>query len=70
MRCNKTRAGHRTGKACPRRWTAYDALKRKSRGDRMRAKLKEIKEDMRHRMHQPTPEQAKWLRQVVTGFFA
>jgi RNA-directed DNA polymerase len=22
-RCSKTRAGHRTGKACPRRWTAY-----------------------------------------------
>jgi len=46
------------------------ALKRKSRGDRMRAKLKEIKEDMRQRMHQPIPEQGKWLRQVVTGFFA
>ena len=28
------------------------ALKRKSRGDRMRVKLKEIKEDMRQRMHQ------------------
>ena len=45
-------------------------LKRKSRGDRMRAKLKEIKEEMRRRMHQPIPEQGKWLRQVVTGFFA
>ena len=42
------------------------ALKRKSRGDRMRAKLKEIKEDMRQRMHQPIPEQGKWLRQVVS----
>src|SRR6201997_3529452 len=28
-------------------------LKRKSRRDRMRGKLKEIKEEMRHRMHQP-----------------
>jgi RNA-directed DNA polymerase len=46
------------------------ALKRKTRGDRMRVKLKEIKEDMRQRMHQPIPEQGKWLRQVVTGFFA
>jgi RNA-directed DNA polymerase len=46
------------------------ALKRKTRGDRMRAKLKEIKEDMRQRMHQPIPEQGNWLRQVVTGFFA
>ena len=24
MRHSKARAGHRTGKACPRRWTAYD----------------------------------------------
>ena len=46
------------------------ALKRKSRRDRMRAKLKEIKEELRRRMHQPIPEQGKWLRQVVTGFFA
>jgi RNA-directed DNA polymerase len=45
-------------------------LKRKSRGDRMRAKLKEIKEELRRRMHRPIPEQGKWLRQVVTGFFA
>ena len=36
----------------------------------MRAKLKEIKEELRRRMHQPIPEQGKWLRQVVTGFFA
>jgi RNA-directed DNA polymerase len=46
------------------------ALKRKSRGDRMRAKLREIKEEMRRRRHQSIPEQGKWLRQVVTGFFA
>jgi group II intron reverse transcriptase/maturase len=45
-------------------------LKRKSRGDRMRVKLHEIKEELRRRMHQPIPEQGKWLRQVVTGFFA
>ena len=45
------------------------ASKRKSRGDRMRAKLKEIKEDMRWRRHQPIPEQGRWLRQVVAGFF-
>jgi hypothetical protein len=44
-------------------------LKRKSRGDRMRAKLKEIKEEMRRRRHQPVSEQGKWLRQVVAGFF-
>ena len=27
----------------------------------MRAKLKEIKQEMRRRMHQPIPEQGKWL---------
>jgi RNA-directed DNA polymerase len=45
-------------------------LKRKSRGDRMRATLQEIKKELRRRMHEPIPEQGKWLRQVVTGFLA
>jgi len=45
-------------------------LRRKTRGDRMRAKLREVKEELRHRMHWPIPEQGKWLRQVVTGHFA
>ena len=45
-------------------------IKRKTRRDRMRAKLREIKKEMRRRMHQPIPEQGKWLRQVVAGFFA
>ena len=45
-------------------------LKRRTRRDRMRAKLREIKEELRRRMHQPIPEQGQWLRQVVRGFFA
>jgi RNA-directed DNA polymerase len=45
-------------------------LQRKTRGDRMRAKLREIKEQLRKRMHEPIPEQGRWLKQVVTGFFA
>jgi group II intron reverse transcriptase/maturase len=44
-------------------------LKRKSRRDRMRAKLREIKEALRRRMHDPIPEQGKWLAQVVCGYF-
>ena len=44
-------------------------LMRKTRGDRMRAKLKEIKKELRWRMHQPIPEQGCWLRQVVGGYF-
>src|SRR5215469_12538136 len=38
-------------------------IKRKSRQDRMRAKLKEIKQTLRRGMHQPIPVQGKWLRQ-------
>lgn len=45
-------------------------LKRKTRGDRMRAKLREIKEQLRRHMHKPIPEQGRWLKAVVTGFFA
>jgi RNA-directed DNA polymerase len=45
-------------------------LTRKSRRDRMRAKLKEIKEELRRRMHQSIPEQGQWLAQVVSGYFA
>jgi RNA-directed DNA polymerase len=44
-------------------------LFRETRSDRMRAKLLEIREELRRRMHKPIPEQGDWLRQVVTGFF-
>jgi group II intron reverse transcriptase/maturase len=54
--CGKTRAGK-------------FQIKRKTRGDRMRVKLREIKETLRRCMHQPIPEQGKWLRRVVRGYF-
>jgi group II intron reverse transcriptase/maturase len=44
-------------------------IKRKSRRDRTRVKLQAIKQELRQRMHQSIPEQGKWLRQVVTGYF-
>jgi RNA-directed DNA polymerase len=44
-------------------------VKRKSRRDRMRAKLKEIKQGLRRCMHRPIPDQGKWLRQVIRGYF-
>ena len=44
-------------------------IKRKSRRDRMRAKLRAIKQELRRRMHQSIPEQGKWLKQVVNGYF-
>jgi hypothetical protein len=45
-------------------------IKRKSRRDRMRAKLQEIKEGLRRQMHWPIPETGKWLGQIVAGYFA
>jgi RNA-directed DNA polymerase len=45
-------------------------LQRKTRRDRMRAKLGEIKVQLRARMHHPIPDQGRWLEQVVSGFFA
>jgi RNA-directed DNA polymerase len=44
-------------------------VKRKTRRDRMRAKLKMITEDLRRRMHWPIPELGKWLGRVVKGYF-
>src|SRR5580693_3638312 len=54
--CNKTRRGK-------------FQIKRKSRRDRMRAKLQAIKQELRRSMHQPIPQQGRWLQQVVTGYF-
>jgi len=42
---------------------------RRTRKDRMRAKLKEVKEKLRRCRHEAIPEQGRWLKQVVTGFF-
>jgi group II intron reverse transcriptase/maturase len=42
---------------------------RKTRRDRMMAKLLELKEEMRRRMHWPISEQGEWLRRVVGGFY-
>jgi group II intron reverse transcriptase/maturase len=54
--CGKTRAGK-------------FQLQRKTRRDRMRTKLRMIKEEMWRRMHQPIPVQGKWLWHVVRGYF-
>jgi hypothetical protein len=45
-------------------------VRRRSRRDRMRAKLREIKEELRRRMHQSIPDQGQWLRQIVQRVFA
>ena len=45
-------------------------LKRKTRRDRMRMKLRALKGELRRCMHQPLHEQGMWLGQVVRGYFA
>ncbi len=45
-------------------------LKRKTRRDRMRAKMRSLKEELRRRRHEPIPQQGRWLAQVIRGYFA
>jgi len=42
---------------------------RQTIGKRMQTKLNEVKAELRRRMHQPIPEQGKWLQAVVRGHF-
>jgi group II intron reverse transcriptase/maturase len=42
-------------------------LKRITISKRMRAKLKAVKDQLRQRMHEPVPEQGRWLAAVVRG---
>ena len=44
-------------------------IKRRSIAKRMRAKLQDLKKQLRRRMHTPLIDQAKWLRSVVQGWF-
>jgi group II intron reverse transcriptase/maturase len=55
--CGKSRRGH-------------FQLQRKTRGDRMQAKLQGISVALRQRMHWPIPKQGRWLGQIVGGHFA
>lgn len=54
---------------CSRSRRGAFQLKRKTRRDRMRAKLREIKEALRQRMHDSIAQQGQWLGQVVRGYF-
>ena len=45
-------------------------LRRKTISKRMRAKLAEVKDQLRRRMHHPIPEQGRWLASVVRGHLA
>jgi RNA-directed DNA polymerase len=45
-------------------------LKRKTISKRMRAKLVEVNDQLKHRRHQPIPVQGQWLASVVRGHLA
>ena len=45
-------------------------LRRQSMRKRLCAKLLEIKEELRRRLHRSIAEQGRWLKSVVTGYFA
>lgn len=45
-------------------------LRRHTRRDRMRAALREVKDELRRRRHDSLAAQGRWLRSVVTGYFA
>ena len=55
---------------CSRSRQGFFQLKRKTRRDRLRAKVKILKAELRRRMHEPIPEQGRWLAHVVRGYFA
>jgi group II intron reverse transcriptase/maturase len=47
----------------------YFTVRRKTMGKRMAAKLKEIREELRKRMHEEIGGTLKWLKSVVRGYF-
>jgi RNA-directed DNA polymerase len=55
---------------CGRSRAGRFQLRRRTRRDRMRAKLHEIRDALWQHRHAPLDEQGSWLRQVVSGYFA
>jgi RNA-directed DNA polymerase len=55
--CGKSRAG---------RFVLFRHTSRK----RMQRRLRTVREDLMRRRHLPIPKQGKWIRQVVSGYFA
>jgi RNA-directed DNA polymerase len=52
---------------CARSRSGRFKLKRVTSKKRMRAKLREVKTELRRRWHQPIPDQGRWLGAVVRG---
>jgi hypothetical protein len=53
--------------SCGRTKKGWFKVHRHTAGDRLRAKLKEVKAKLRQRRHDPVPEVGKWLGTVVRG---
>jgi RNA-directed DNA polymerase len=54
---------------CAEGRTGRFKLKRVTAKRRMRAKLREVKAELRRRRHLPVPDQGRWLRSVLQGHF-
>ena len=52
---------------CATRRSGWFALRRVTSKQRMRAKLSEVKAELRQRWHLPIPEQGRWLASVIRG---
>jgi group II intron reverse transcriptase/maturase len=55
---------------CAKSKTGRFWLKRITVSKRLRAKLREVNDQLKHRRHQPIPVQGRWLRSVVQGHLA
>ena len=53
--------------ACANKSTGYFVLRRHTSKRRMRAKLSEVKTELRRRQHLPIPAQGRWLASVIRG---
>src|SRR5271169_4819766 len=47
----------------------YFTVKRKTIRKRMRAKLRQLKQELQRRMHDPIAQTGRWLQSVVQGYF-
>ena len=54
---------------CSKNRDGWFAVKRRTRRKKLNAKLKEVKYELRKRMHKPIPVVAQWLKLVLIGHY-
>jgi group II intron reverse transcriptase/maturase len=47
----------------------YYTIRRQTERKRLEAKLQQVKQELRRRMHHPAPEVGQWLERVLNGFY-